>query len=87
MMYGGFGYGNGYEFMRGGMMFMMFIGLILIAAVVYFVVKGNSGHAHNQNYAYNNVGSNALDILNEKFAKGEISEEEYSTKKRMISGR
>jgi putative membrane protein len=85
MMYG-FGYGNGYEFMRGGMMYMMFIGLIIIAAAIYFVINNNQ--THNQNHAVTNFNSGrAIDILNEKFANGEISEDEYSSKKKMINGR
>ncbi len=87
MMYGyGSGYGN--DFMGGGMIFMMFFGLIIIAAVIYFVIKSNSSHTNNQHYAYNNINSGrAMDILNEKFANGEISEDEYNSKKNFINSR
>jgi putative membrane protein len=87
MMYG-LRFGNGYEYMRGGMVLMMFFGLIIIAAVIYFVIKGNSRQSHSQNHANTSINSNrALDILNEKLANGEISEDEYSSKKKMINGR
>ena len=87
MMYG-FGNGYGYEFMRGGMMLMMFLGLIIIAAVIFFVVRGNNNQTHGHNSSYNNINnSRAMDILNEKFASGEISEEEYNSKKKLIIGR
>jgi putative membrane protein len=91
MMYGyGYVYEHGHEFMRGGVICMMIFGLIIIGAVVYFVLKGNHSHIQSKSFAYNNNNSGtgrALEILNEKFANGEISEEEYSSKKKLISGR
>jgi putative membrane protein len=62
--------------MQGGFMgFMMIFWMVLIAAVVYFLYK-----------KYNSTGSNseALELLRLKFAKGEITEEEYITKKNVL---
>ena len=46
----------------------MFIGLLIVALVVYLIVKNN-----NSNFSFNNAES----ILKERLAKGEISEEEF----------
>lgn len=46
----------------------MFVGLLLLALVVYLIFKNN-----NTNFSFNNAES----ILKERLAKGEISEEEY----------
>ena len=91
MMYGyGYGFEHGYEFMRGGMICMMIFGLVMIGTVVYFALKGSHNHNQSKSFAYNNNNSGsdrALEILNEKFANGEIGEEEYSSKRKLISGR
>ena len=72
------GYGFGY-----GGIFMMLIPIVLVAIIVYAILK-LTGHS-NLNGHYNNIRSNsALDILNERFARGEITEEEYNQKKNMI---
>ncbi len=70
----GWGYG-----MMGGW-FGMFIQLVLIAVIAYAVVR-LSGHNRT---GYRSSYDNSLDILNERFARGEISEEEYEQKKAMI---
>jgi putative membrane protein len=72
------GYGFGY----GGIC-MMLIPIVLVIIIVYAVYK-LTGHSNNNGH-YNNIGSNsALDILNERFVRGEITEEEYKQKKNMI---
>jgi putative membrane protein len=72
------GYGVGY-----GGMFMMLIPIVLVSIIVYAIYK-LIGHSNNNGH-YNNIGSNsALNILNERFARGEITEEEYNQKKNMI---
>ena len=60
---------------------MIFIPLIIIGIIIYavFRVSGNNNHAGNER-RYNN----SLEILNERFAKGEINEEEYSRRKEML---
>ncbi|MCJ7688170.1 MAG: SHOCT domain-containing protein [Clostridiaceae bacterium] len=76
------GYGVGYGVGYGGM-FMMLIPIVLVAIIVYAIYK-LIGHANNNGH-YNNIrGNSALDILNERFARGEITEEEYNQKRDMI---
>ncbi|MCA1073529.1 SHOCT domain-containing protein [Clostridium bowmanii] len=75
----GFGYGNGYN-MMGGWFGMMIIPIILIGVVIYVI--NNQGQKNNGK----DIGfkDNFMDILNERFARGEINEEEYNTKKNII---
>jgi putative membrane protein len=67
---------HGYEMMNGfgiwGGIIMGFGLLILILVVLYF---------YKQN---NNTNSDALELLKMRFVKGEISEEEYLNKKRLL---
>nr|WP_198927550.1 SHOCT domain-containing protein [Tissierella creatinophila] len=71
----GYGYG-----MMG--VFGMIIPLLLIGLVIYAIVKLSQNGGVN--YNSHKGGSDALDILNQRFANGEISEEEYTTKKEML---
>lgn len=76
-MYRCFGYGfGGYNF------FMMIPTFIVVSLVVYFIYKALNNK--NINYVSDTSSSKALSILNERLAKGEISEEEYKTKKNQI---
>ncbi len=62
-----------------GMGWGWLIGLLLIAVIVWIVVKlvntsaGSSGRKHEKS---------ALDILKERYARGEINKEEYEERKR-----
>jgi putative membrane protein len=70
----GYGYG-----MMGG---YGVVSLLLIGLVIYAVVKlAQGGHENNNT---RNPGNNALNILNQRYASGEISEEEYKQKKKML---
>ena len=68
-----YGYGYGYEMMNGyglwGGLIMGF-GLLILILVVLYIYKHN-----------NNTNSDALELLKMKFVKGEITEEEYISKK------
>lgn len=67
MMYYGFGYGG---------MFMWIIFLIVIGLLIYFIVQGQKlkGQTPTQN-------ENHLDILKKRYAKGEITKEQFETMK------
>jgi len=60
------------------MMFGLFLLLVLVIICVYFIV-------HHFMYSKAKEGSvsrnNALEILHERYARGEIDEEEYNRKK------
>ncbi|GAA3650573.1 SHOCT domain-containing protein [Asaccharospora irregularis] len=67
---------GGYGMMSG---FGMFIPLLLIGFVIYVAFRLSNG-----SYSIRSRENNALDILDERFAKGEISEEEYIHKKKIL---
>jgi len=72
------GYGYGYN-MMGGRFGFMIICIIIIGVVVFSVYKilinNKSGIAPRDN---------SLDILNERFARGEINEDEYNQRKNVL---
>ena len=68
----------------GGGIFMMIGGLLLLGLLIYAVVR-LTGHNQKSQPVINNpvqqdIG-NALNILNERYARGELNEEEYARKK------
>lgn len=72
MMPYGFGYGG---------MIMWIIPLIVIGLLVYFIVQAQKtkGQAPTQNESH-------LDILKRRYAKGEITKEEYESMKKDLEG-
>lgn len=72
MMYRGFGMFGG-----GGL-----LGLILIAIILYFLIKYLNDNK-NASDSFRKK-DNAIDILNERYAKGEIDEEEYNRRKKIL---
>jgi len=82
----GYGYnmmgnGNGYS-MMGGWFGMMIIPIILI--VVFMFVVSRKGQ--NDNVKERGTKDNSLDILSERFARGEINEDEYTNKRNILLG-
>ena len=68
----------------GGLMFLGPLFLILIVIVVYFVItsssRGNTYVHYRQQYPVQDhypVQGRAIEVLNERFAKGEITREQF----------
>ncbi len=80
MMRFGYGLGAGCGMLGGG--FMMIIPIILGLLLIYAVFRGLNSH-NSQRLSSNSV---ALNILDEKLANGEIGEEEYNRKKKILRG-
>lgn len=67
--------------MGSGMFLSWIIPIILIAIIaiaVFMIVNNNMANSKSRN-------DSAMDILNERFARGEIDEEEYRNKKKNLS--
>ncbi len=63
---------------------MMFVGLILLALVAYYMF--NSANPRGSCYMHYQPRENtALDLLNERYARGEINREEYLERKQELS--
>lgn len=73
MMYGGYGMGF------GGML-MMLIPMVLFGFVIYWAVSAGMKNALKENSS-----SNALDILKSRYARNEITSDEYKRLKEEIS--
>jgi putative membrane protein len=69
----GWGMGSGYVWI---------IGIIIIIVAIWLIVKTMSRN-DNRNAP---IDKSPMDILNERFARGEISKQEYEEKKKAISG-
>lgn len=75
----GWGAGSVMGWFGGGIMMLVFW-VLLIVFIVWMVreISGKNSPSHS--------GSNALEILKERYAKGEIDKEEFESKKKDISG-
>lgn len=67
--FGGHGWGMGWWWI---------IGLIIVIAVVWSVVKS----MNRNNGSIQSTGKSALDILKERYASGEIDKEEFKERKK-----
>lgn len=77
----GGGWGNMMHYGYGGGMFMgMLIFLILIVGIVYFVVMGTRSKG-----APGASDEKPLDILKKRYAKGEITTDEYERMKKDLT--
>lgn len=77
---GGYGFGGSY---RGPNFFMMVPMFIIILMAVYFMYKAINSKNLNPTFVDSSL-SKYMAILNERFAKGEISEDEYKVKKNQL---
>lgn len=78
------GYGGWGEY--GGGWLMMFLGGVILVALLIFIFRAlawTSG-VPNQRLPYSKTGSAGLHALDERYARGEINREEYLQKKRDI---
>ena len=74
--YGGWGAGNMTGWFGGGIVMIAFWALF-IALIVWVVREIGGRHPHSS--------SQALNILKERYAKGEISKEEFEMKKKDLA--
>ena len=61
-------------------MMLLFFVMFFVAMRIFWFGRGR----HMMHWASRDTGSSAIEILNERFAKGEIEEDEYKDKKAKI---
>lgn len=92
MMRWGFDSGFYHMGLYGGI-FMFLVGIAVIGLLIYLVMSASKsnktmGHGYSQSNQISsnldNLSERAILILNERFAKGEIDEEEYLGRKTAI---
>ena len=67
---------DGHMMSYGGGILMWLIFAVIAAVVVYLVVQSTRSRDHDRS-----SGESALDILKKRYARGEISKEEFEEKK------
>ena len=67
----------------GGMWFGWFFWLIIIVIIAWFIITMVNRSQKNSDFS--SVEERPLDILKNKYAKGEINKEEYMEKKKDLS--
>jgi putative membrane protein len=84
----GYGYGMGSGMMGGygmgwfGEILMIIFWILIVVGLVFFIkwlIRNRKGHS---NRSWSDSSSSALDILKERYARGEINEQEFEEKKR-----
>jgi putative membrane protein len=79
MMWNGFGYGYG---AWGGMLFMGIFWVLVIGLIIWGISRmGRQGHMMHGDQS----GSNAFEIAKERYAKGEIDQQEFEKLKKNLS--
>lgn len=83
MTYGMYEYGmNGIHGMGWGMGLAWILGIVVTIVLVWAIVTGfNTSH----NSSAPSEKKSALDILKERYARGEINKEEFEEKKHVLS--
>ena len=75
-------------FWGGGMWIFPIIMLVIMLAVIYIIFGrdriASSWYYEDMNYRTNDTSDNALDILKQRYANGQINKEEFEEKKRFL---
>ena len=67
------------NFGYGGGIFMMFMFAIVIGLIIYFIIANTKSNKYTGEFS-----ETSLDIIKERFAKGEITEEEFEKMKKAL---
>jgi putative membrane protein len=67
------------NFGYGGGIFMMFLFAIVIGLIIYFIITNTKSNRYTGGFS-----ETSLEIIKERFAKGEITEEEFEKMKKAL---
>ena len=71
-----------HDFFWGGILFAWIFRLVFVGLIVWLIVNAVSNNKHPRNIPYQS--ETALDILKKRYAKGEVSKEQFEQMKRDI---
>jgi putative membrane protein len=71
-MHWGCGWGYGPHMWFGGGVFMVFIWIVVVIALVYFI-----RHMSKNSAGFRSADESPVDILKRRYARGEITKEQY----------
>jgi len=89
MGWGGQGYGMWGNWGIGGMIMMIFFwGIIIVGAIliIRYFTSGHGGLSARQGGGIMRGDRDPLEVLRDRYAKGEIDTEEYEERKRILEG-
>lgn len=67
------------DWMMGGWLYMLLFWVVIIAGIVLFIKWATGGKNSDSR------GDSPLEVLKKRYARGEISKEEFEEKKRLIA--
>jgi len=69
---------------NGGGIIMMFIGILILGIFVYLILKGQKNEMNFSRLAYNKQQFEAVEIAKLRYARGEISFDEFENIKKNL---
>ena len=84
MMWGGGDWGGGYGMLIGPLFTILILVAVFAAVVLLVRWIGGPGHGAMHHHFASPPPRTPLDILKERFAKGEIDKEEYEERRRVL---
>jgi len=80
--YGGYGMGWGWGYGWFGLIFMAVFWILVIVGLVYLIRWLAHGARSDRSGYHGSSGQRAIDILKERYARGEIDKAEFDAKKK-----
>lgn len=76
-------WGGWHGWFMGPIMMLVFIGFAVALVILLVRLLGGSGHGHAVQ-RHGPLGNTALDILKERFARGEIDKDEFEERRKLL---